>query len=310
MKIGHPEELVDLKSFKTVKKAVSGFLSPRQIAAAAAISESTVKRWCDQGLIPCFRTAGGHRRIPAQEALRVLRERRVPLVHPEALSLPAISGKSRRVVDLAVKELIEALENLREDRCRTILLELYHAGFSIAEIGDAVIAPAFDRIGQDCACGRLQIYRERGACEIVESVLNEFDRLIPAAAADRPLAVGGTLSNDHYTLASQLVRLVFREKGWRALYLGPHLPTESLSDAIRELRPRIFWLSACHVQPQEALVEATERLYRVAEDVGSFLLLGGRGVEESLRRVLRYSAFCQDLVHLTMLIDMLPLAGR
>lgn len=38
-------------------------LTTRQVAAELQVSESSVKRWCDQGIIPTQRTAGGHRRI-------------------------------------------------------------------------------------------------------------------------------------------------------------------------------------------------------------------------------------------------------
>ena len=45
-------------------------LTTRQVAEALSVSESSVKRWCDQGAIPTIRTVGGHRRIPLDGLLR------------------------------------------------------------------------------------------------------------------------------------------------------------------------------------------------------------------------------------------------
>ncbi len=43
--------------------AVDELLTTRQVATELQVSESSIKRWCDLGLIPTQRTAGGHRRI-------------------------------------------------------------------------------------------------------------------------------------------------------------------------------------------------------------------------------------------------------
>lgn len=47
-------------------------LTTRQVAAELQVSESSVKRWCDQGLIRTQRTAGGHRRIERSSLRRFL----------------------------------------------------------------------------------------------------------------------------------------------------------------------------------------------------------------------------------------------
>lgn len=300
-----------LESFKTfTKNAMNAFLSPKQLALASGISESTIKRWCDRGVLPFVRTPGGHRRIALNEALRVLNDRNAPLVHPEALGLPAFSTKSARTLQQASDELTQALQEADADRCRVLLLELRRLGFSMAEIGDAVAAPAFERIGQAWQCGNLEIYCERAACELFSEVLVELDRLLPDPRPDSPSAVGGSLSHDHYRLASQLVRLVFREKGWRALYLGEHLPPATLAHAIHDLKPAVFWLSVSFVASTEDLIAACRSVFEAAKQEGTLLVVGGRGIEEPLRRRLPYSAYCQDLMHLNMLLDTHPASQR
>ncbi len=67
------------------------WISPNQAARAMGVSESSLKRWCDQGLIKLVRTAGGHRKLSRADVLRFIRERDQPLASPEVLGLPAVS---------------------------------------------------------------------------------------------------------------------------------------------------------------------------------------------------------------------------
>jgi excisionase family DNA binding protein len=64
-------------------------VTTRQAAQALGVSEASLKRWCDQGLLPSVRTPGGHRRLPLDGVVQFIRERRLALVRPSLLGLPA-----------------------------------------------------------------------------------------------------------------------------------------------------------------------------------------------------------------------------
>ena len=55
------------------KGGEKGFLSTRQAAASLGVALSTVQAWVEIGTLPAWKTAGGHRRIPADavEAIRL-----------------------------------------------------------------------------------------------------------------------------------------------------------------------------------------------------------------------------------------------
>ncbi|OYW17913.1 MAG: hypothetical protein B7Z55_11620, partial [Planctomycetales bacterium 12-60-4] len=70
--------------------AARELLTPKQVAVAIGVSESSLKRWCDRGILPTVRTAGGHRRIPTSGVLKFLQQSGHPLVQPEVLGLPRL----------------------------------------------------------------------------------------------------------------------------------------------------------------------------------------------------------------------------
>jgi excisionase family DNA binding protein len=49
----------------------ASFLRSAQVAEILQVSPKTVARWAQQGLLPCQRTLGGHRRYP-EPAIREL----------------------------------------------------------------------------------------------------------------------------------------------------------------------------------------------------------------------------------------------
>ncbi len=55
------------------------FFTSHEVAALVQVSPSAVLRWIDQGLLPAFRTPGGHRRIPAVELLEFLKSHQMPV---------------------------------------------------------------------------------------------------------------------------------------------------------------------------------------------------------------------------------------
>src|SRR5262245_21655736 len=122
-------------------------LTPKQVARAIGVSDASLKRWCDKGVIPSVRTVGGHRRISVNAVFSFLRETGRSLVRPEILGLAPTTGTGTTVVNRSVEQVTDALA--RGDACRfqRIIFDLFTAGQKVRDIGDRTIAPAFRRIG-------------------------------------------------------------------------------------------------------------------------------------------------------------------
>lgn len=268
------------------------------------VSESSLKRWCDSGLLQSIRTVGGHRKITVGEVIRFASENGTRLVSPEEISLSITREPlGSRIADCP-KRLAEALLTGRDAAAQQIVMDLFLANRPISTICDEVIAPAFRQIGERWACRSASVYQERRACLTIMSILHEVRKILPAIEESR-LAIGGTLSDDRYEIPSAMAELVLRSAGYKARNLGPSIPAAELAQAARDLRPQIFWISVSHLNDHERFVAEFEELSSTCSSVGASLVVGGRALDEGLRRRLTYSAHCDTMKHFeTFAVDM------
>ncbi|QOJ15893.1 MAG: B12-binding domain-containing protein [Planctomycetia bacterium] len=283
-------------------------LSPKRVARAIGVSEASLKRWCDKGLISAARTAGGHRRLSRASVVEFLRSTGHPVTAPELLGLPATCGSGDGVIEHAVERIFSALIDSDDERVRRVIFDLYLAGRSMIEIGDRAIATAMHQIGRAWEAGRIEVYQERRAVEVCTSVIGELRRVLPPPSATAPLTLGGSLAPDPYTLVGHMAELVLLEAGWRAQSLGIGHPVETLIAAIKAKRPRMFWLTASSVEEPERFVADCRRLCAAARENGAALVVGGRALNEGLRRELDYHAYCDNLRNLVSFAESLRLS--
>jgi MerR family transcriptional regulator, light-induced transcriptional regulator len=256
-------------------------LSPRVLAEAIGVSESSLKRWADEGRLAVERTAGGHRRIRRAEAVRFLREAGLRPVRPELLTLPGDAGGAvRGGVDRAQVAglLVAALGEDRAEEARSLLVGAYLDGASLPWLCDEVIRPGMEEVGRLWESGPGGIVIEHRATETCGRVLAELRLLLPAAAPEAPAAVGGGLGGDVYRLPSAMAAAVLAEAGYRVHDLGPDTPVEATLAAIGRYRPALVWQSLSVVPAEGA--RADEALGRIAAALeGGMLVVGGRASE-------------------------------
>lgn len=273
-------------------------LTPKQVARAIGVSESSLKRWCDRGLIPFERTAGGHRRMVMTDVVTFLRSGGYKVVRPDLLNLPATTGQTGWTLDQARERFISALVIGNDDACRRILLDLYLSGHSLAVIGDRIFAESFQQVGKLWECGDLEVYEERRGCEICVRLVHELRSLQETPRDDAPLALGATLDGDPYTLAVSLAEVALREAGYRAISLGHMLPFNTLHTALERQRPRLMWLSVASIRDLERFTAEVNRLHEACLARGAALVIGGRAFTEEVRKQLRYCSYCDTFAHL------------
>lgn len=272
-------------------------ISPKQAARAIGVSESSLKRWCDQGIIRTTRTAGGHRKLAVGDVLRYARDNHYDLVSPELLGLPPISERASAGLKNGGMRLAEALLAGDEIVARQIVFDLYLAKHSRAAIFDEVFAVAFREIGDRWACHAADVYQERRGCEIATHILFDLRRVQSPPNRDW-IAAGGTIEGDAYSLPSMMAELVLRDAGFWATSLGSSIPFSSLIQVVQTTKPALFWLSVSHIREDVDFISEFSRLSQVCTEAGTALVVGGRALTDELRQRMNYSAYCDTMQHL------------
>ena len=164
-------------------------LSPKDLARATGVSESSLKRWADSGRLECTRTAGGHRRIPLAEAVRFIRESSISVVDPSMLG---ITTQSRPVksIEESNEYFSEMVLSGREEEAIGYLSHEYLSGNSFASLCDGPVRHCLEQVGHawaqtsDGQEKNLRIAEEHRSVDIILQALQQLRRM---CSLPRPL---------------------------------------------------------------------------------------------------------------------------
>lgn len=283
-------------------------LTPKKVAVAIGVSESSMKRWCDRGLIQTTRTAGGHRRLVKSSVIQFLRDHEHRLIDPQVIGLPERVSTGEIGSAEAAAKLYEFLIESNARSAKALVLDQYLSGSSLGEIFDDVIAPAFGKVGEKWECGEIEVYQERRGCEICISILQEIRELLPTPGENAPVAIGGAPENDAYSVPSLMVDLTLREKGWWTERLGSHMPFSAFNNAARQYKPNLAWLSVSHIADEEVFLREYQKFIESLSPE-TLVVVGGRALNESTRSKMKFSAYCTSMQQLEAYIEQQALPG-
>jgi methanogenic corrinoid protein MtbC1 len=250
-------------------------------------------------LIAATRTAGGHRRLLAHSVVEYARQSGLPIVSPRLLGLVARAESAAKKTAISAAVFCDALLRGDETGCRFVAHSCHMSGQQMSVFGDQFVSAAFREIGERWSHGEAQVYQERRACQICLALISELRQLVPEAKRG-PIAIGGAWADDPYTLPTELAALVLRQNGWRAQSLGSGLPWDTLTAAIHDLRPKLFWLTASTIVDVDSFVAGYRNFYGAIERETA-VVVGGRALTPEVRQQIRYTGFCDNLQHLETL---------
>jgi excisionase family DNA binding protein len=179
-------------------------LTTTEAARLAGVGASSVKRWADQNLIRCVKTAGGHRRILRGDLERFLREHG---------GVPG-AGSSEEWADLFLTTGVFEMQG-EILRSRERLGAWYLVG---EEIGGGLT-----EIGLRWERGEITVLEEHVASERLARAIGRAVESIPSSAAG-PRALLATAEGDNHTLGLSLAELCLRECGWNVVWTGRETP--------------------------------------------------------------------------------------
>lgn len=277
-----------------------GSLSPKEFAAALGVSESSVKRWVDDGKIRALRTPGGHRRIAVSEAIRFVRSTAAAVPRPEMLGLRELLGRGvtpggdRSALSEAF---YRALSDGRGLEARAMIVQAFLSGMSLAEICDRPIRDALTRLGDLWHHDQAGVFVEHRATATVVEVLSLL-RTLTVVEERAPRAVGCAPAGDPYVIPTLAVAVTLAAEGFDVTNLGPETPMLSMTLAIERIRPALVWISASTTPGADAVVVGGDPVRRAAEQAGAALVVGGRAFEDGEHRLPSGSHRCRTMAEL------------
>lgn len=214
-------------------------LTSTEAATLLKVHPSTVKRWCNEGLLDSETTDGGHRRIHLGSAVGFARAQGIDTVltpfHPyephvwTALQSAEQSGSFQQLHTLAFGWVLSGdtrrLEQLYLALGRSAVIDF-------CTFCDEAIRGLMHRVGQAWAEGRLRVGEEHLLTQVMIDVLHRLrtewiaDVHDPYANGAARLAIVGTLEGNHHHLGALCIRILLERLGWRVLYLGPDVPVD------------------------------------------------------------------------------------
>ncbi len=255
-------------------------ISTRELAEAINVSESSLKRWADDGIINVSKTAGGHRRIAIGEAIRFIRSTKAPLVRPDVLGLSDLSpgGEHLTSPDDPSDRLFAHLFEGRAREVRGLLLSLYLAGQSVAQISDGPIRSAMTRLGELWKHDVAGVFLEHRATDICIQAIQLLRQFVEPQDR-RFVALGGAAPGDPYVIPSLLCATAMAAEGWQSINLGPDTPIESIQVATERHAPKLVWLSISSMRDARELEKSLGQLAETLKSRDVAFVVGGRAGE-------------------------------
>src|SRR3954454_12934394 len=159
-------------------------LTPKELADAIGASESSLRRWVDGGDIRMTRTAGGHRRIPLAEAVRVVRKIGATVVRPDLLGLGDLGGSGADAQFPGKSDEEKLYETLRAGERNTaigLVVSWYLAGRSLPGLVDGPVRRAMHRLGELWRHDERGILVEHRATAVCVEAVATLRGLLPPA---------------------------------------------------------------------------------------------------------------------------------
>lgn len=231
---------------------VTRTFSPKEFAQVIGVSESSVKRWGDAGLLAVTRTVGGHRRIVLHEALRFIRAQQMRVLRPDLLGLPDLEGLPPEAFDgmLTAEALFNVLRCGEADRARGMVVAAFLGGAAPASLFDGPLAETLHRFGTIWETDERGIYLEHVATAALIEIINAVRMLLPPPSEAMPVALGGAPAHDPYQLASMMATTVLTDAGFKPINLGPNTPASTFRLAAEAHAPRLAWLAVTAPLPE------------------------------------------------------------
>ena len=268
-------------------------LTSKEAARVLGVSEASVKRWADSGLLPMEKTAGGHRRFRPEDVAAVRRAGPNAAAAPLQRRWAAPPTREARAPELApdraaalAEEAFRALLGGGDEELSSLLVSLHLHGQSVGRIADRLLCAAMRRVGDLWHAGEFSVAEEHVATRTAVVALQRLQASLRRTAGDeRVRALCCSVEDDFHELPLRLAGLTLEASGLAVLDLGTSTPFSALAEAVHRFRPELVCVSSTVLLRLDRAAYEYAGFHKAARRAGAAVVLGGAGFnEEGVRR--------------------------
>lgn len=267
--------MADIKGFTTI-----------EVARLCRVSDATVKRWEEAGLLKSERTSGGHRRFRAEEVARFQREQGLGL--KQSHGDESISKTTNRTRDKKVysdSAFLQSLIDGGEEAATNFFITAHLEGKPLTEIIDRFICPAMQEIGELWHREEISVSQEHLATRTAISAIYKLRSALSVPEMKNGLAICCAMEGDLHELPTLLAQIAVENEGLEVINFGAATPLYCLADEVVRHSPNFVCISATIINDLERLTRDYKNFREKIAKLEIPILLGGRVFEDkNIRR--------------------------
>jgi excisionase family DNA binding protein len=265
-------------------------LTSKEAARVLGVSEASVKRWADSGLLPMEKTVGGHRRFRPEDVAAV---RRAGLTAGEAPLQRKRVAHAAQAPTFApgreaalVEETFRALLDGRDEELSSLLVSLHLDVQSVGRIADGFLCAAMRTVGDLWHAGELSVAQEHVATRTAVVALQSLQESLRGAGGDEGMrALCCSVEDDFHELPLRLAALTLEACGLAVFNLGTSTPFSALAEAVHRFRPELVCVSSTVLLRLDRAAYEYTGFHKAARRAGAAVVLGGAGFrDEGVRK--------------------------
>ena len=276
-------------------------LTTKDVARLLLVSEATVKRWADDGLLLPKKTVGGHRRFSIQSIARLRREQGIA----PAGESPTKRARKKMVPGKppSAKTFSELLLSGNEAEATAQLIDAYLQNHALANLFDTTITNAMHRVGDLWFNGAITIADEHLATRVMLSALQKVRSIVVPEQSTGLKAVCCGIEGDLHELPIHLAEMIFESEGWDISNLGPNTPLFTLRDMVARKKPDLVCISARSIVDLDRATTEYSQFRKIIEKINGTTVLGGEAFRDSnLRQRFPAKFYAESFVGLSMFV--------
>lgn len=257
--------------------SISKTFTTKEVARLCRVSDATVKRWEDAGLIKSERTNGRHRRFRAEEIARFQREQ--GLGQKQAHGDESVFAANNRCAELKTQAdytLFDALLAGCEAVATDMLISEYLNDKPLTGIFDEMICPALRKIGEKWFAGEISVAQEHLATRTICNAIYKLRNTLPVPEPAGKLAICCALESEFHELPTHLAQITIENEGWEVLNFGANTPLYCLTEEISKHLPDLVCISSTIINDIERLSRDFVNFRESAAKQKISIILGGR----------------------------------